>query len=261
MWCFLYCSIKREQSSFAGDGDRQRDTDRFTRQHPDRHRFRLTLQKENHQRYREREVEDSNLCLSSVKLHQRELLLHFFSLMRHPRIIGDSEFIINRCKLIHWQGRWPLQSKWPQTSAEYRSLRCLDPISLYRAFLKPLCTKNIHSHVDADAYPTPSMKAKLSKPDLFHLLLLPIITTQEQRSLSGKGRRRYQRRGVEPANVRANPRSLRCSCRPDSHEQLPSARGQAGGKEEAKHPEMASQLLWHKALWMWNLWLASEMAV
>lgn len=141
MWCFLYCSIKREQSSFAGDGDRQRDTDRFTRQHPDRHRFRLTPQKENHQRYREREVEDSNLCLSSVKLHQRELLLHFFSLMRHPRIIGDSEFIINRCKLIHWQGRWPLRSRWPQTSAEYRSLSYLDPISLYRAFLKPSALK------------------------------------------------------------------------------------------------------------------------
>lgn len=53
-----------------------------------------------HKRHREREAENSNLGSFLVKLHQGELLLNFFSLMRCLRIIGDSEFIINGCKLI-----------------------------------------------------------------------------------------------------------------------------------------------------------------
>lgn len=83
-----------------GAGDRKRDTDRFTRQRPDRQTFRLMEQKGSHKRHREREAENSNLGSFLVKLHQGELLLNFFSLMRCLRIIGDSEFIINGCKLI-----------------------------------------------------------------------------------------------------------------------------------------------------------------
>lgn len=83
-----------------GAGDRKRDTDRFTRQRSDRQTFRLMEQKGSHKRHREREAENSNLGSFLVKLHQGELLLNFFSLMRCLRIIGDSEFIINGCKLI-----------------------------------------------------------------------------------------------------------------------------------------------------------------
>lgn len=67
----------------------------------DGQRFRLTEQKESHKRHRRRQVENSNLGSFLVKLHQGELLLNFFSLMRCLRIIGDSKFIINGCKLIH----------------------------------------------------------------------------------------------------------------------------------------------------------------
>lgn len=57
----------------------------------------------------------------------------------------------------------------------------------------------------------------------------------------------YQGRDAESASVGVTPNSLHCFCRPGCQEDLPSARGQAGGKEEPKHPEVASQLLWHKA--------------
>lgn len=75
-------------------------------------RFRLTEQKGRHKRHREREAESSNLGSFLVKLHQGELLLNCFSLIRCLRIIGDSELIINGYKLIHWQGRWLLWRKW-----------------------------------------------------------------------------------------------------------------------------------------------------
>lgn len=100
--CCAFCTAqKRESKSPLGDGDRKRNTDRFTRWRSDRQRFRLMEQKGRHKRHREREAENSNLGSFLVKLHQGELLLNFFSLMRCLCIIGDSEFIINGYKLIH----------------------------------------------------------------------------------------------------------------------------------------------------------------
>lgn len=79
------------------------ETDRSTRQDADRHGPRLTPQKENYRRHREREVEIANPSPLLVKLHQRELLLTIFSLMRHLHIIGASELIIRKVGLIHRQ--------------------------------------------------------------------------------------------------------------------------------------------------------------
>lgn len=81
VWCFLWCSVKTEQSPLL-------EIDTYTKH---RHRCRLLQQTED-RRHKEKNMDNSNLELFVLNQLQGKVLL-FLSLTWHPCITGDSGLI------------------------------------------------------------------------------------------------------------------------------------------------------------------------